>query len=78
MCMTLSHSAWAMMNISPSGTRTTAYSSTGLSAMARLPGSVQIVVVQITKDSRLSSRWESFPRSSFIGKRTYTVVTGSS
>ena len=44
--------------------------------MARLPGRVQMVVVQMRKE-RLPLPL-SFPRSSRRGNFTYTVVTGSS
>ena len=46
--------------------------------MARLPGRVQMVVVQITKKSLLLSYWLSLPQSSCMGNFTYTVVQGSS
>ncbi len=46
--------------------------------MARLPGRVQMVVVQITKNSLLWSTPDSLPQSSCMGNFTYTVVQGSS
>ena len=78
MCMTFSVRASAMIYTSPFGACTRLYSSRGLSAMARLPGSVQIVVVQMTKKSLLWSTFGSLPRSSCIGNFTNTVVHGSS
>ena len=46
--------------------------------MARLPGRVQMVVVQMTKKSLSLSMPGSLPRSSCMGNFTYTVVQGSS